>query len=88
MALSPVYPRQIDTGGHDAILPAPAGVTPDYVKAHNNLWQVNIACQALCIILVGSCVMARTYAKLFIKPGLKIEDCKPWRCRGKLPPND
>ena len=77
MAPSPVYPRQPDTGGHVEGIVAPAGVTPDFVNAHSNLWQLNIACQVLCIFFVGSCVLSRTYIRVYIKPGLKKEDCKP-----------
>lgn len=66
------FSKRVDVGG----LPPPPGVTPDFVGRHSDIYKYNIACQVLCYVIVSWSVLARMWIKLFIKPGLKIEDCK------------
>jgi len=57
-------------------LPPPPGVTSDLGHAHSDIYKYNIVCQVLSYVVVGGLVLARTYTKMFLRPGFEIEDCK------------
>ena len=52
------------------------GVVAKLNDPENTMHKYNVACQALCYFFVGASVLARLYTKVFIRPGLRMEDCK------------
>ncbi|KAL8656809.1 MAG: hypothetical protein Q9226_002547 [Calogaya cf. arnoldii] len=56
-------------------LEPPAGQISDFTIKHSNIQDYNVACQVLCLTLVGICMLARIYTRSFIKPPFQFEDC-------------
>ena len=47
----------------------------DGPHGRSNVYYYNVACQILSYVLVGTCMLARIYTKIFIKPRIGLEDC-------------
>jgi len=71
-----LFPRAPSPAEGVGALEPPPGVTPDLKNPDTTVSKYNIACQVVCYMVVGASVLARTYTKIYIRPGLKVEDCE------------
>ena len=50
--------------------------TTEFSPGRNSVQRFNTASQAWGYIIVGTCVLARTYTKTYLSPPFRLEDCK------------
>lgn len=63
-------------GSNNAVLPPPAGVTPNFENPQDVIRTVNIATQYLSIVIVSIFVLLRLFLKIHRFSKFDIEDCE------------